>query len=68
MGQKCIVRSQSSLDLEHLLGFVPQVRTGVFRGGANSETDPANIVVDDVEAAVAAGLHAARSMRWHSMR
>ena len=45
-----------------------QVRTGVFRGGGNSETDPAQIVVDDVEAAVEAGLHKARSMRWHSMR
>lgn len=44
------------------------VRTGVFRGGKNSDTDPAQIVVDDVEAAVEAGLHRTRSLRWHSMR
>ncbi len=44
------------------------VRTGVFRGGANSTSDPAQIVVEDVEAAVDAGLHRARSQKWHSMR
>lgn len=44
------------------------VRTGVFRGGKNSDTDPAQIVVNDVEAAVEAGLHRTRSLRWHSMR
>lgn len=62
--------SQTSLvcHSSSVLNICPQVRTGVFRGGANSETDPAQIVVDDVEAAVTAGLHCARSMRWHSMR
>ena len=45
------------------------VRTGVFQGGgANSESDPAHMVVTDVLAAVQAGLHRARSSKWHSMR
>jgi phosphoglycolate phosphatase-like HAD superfamily hydrolase len=44
------------------------VRTGVFQGEGNSEVDPAHIVVTDVLAAVQAGLHRARSSRWHSMR
>ncbi len=39
------------------------VRTGVFRGGTNSDSDPAAIVVADVEEAVAAGLHRTRSHR-----
>lgn len=46
------------------------VRTGVFRGpsGGNSASDPAHIVVEDVEAAVVAGLHHTRNLKWHSMR
>jgi hypothetical protein len=45
------------------------VRTGVFRGpGDNCERDPAHLVVDDVDAAVDAALHRARSQKWHSMR
>lgn len=45
------------------------VRTGVFNGpGCNCQVDPAHIVVDDVEAAIEAASHHARSMRWHSMR
>jgi ribonucleotide monophosphatase NagD (HAD superfamily) len=46
------------------------VRTGVFAGppGANCHVDPAHIVVDDVEGAVDAALHRARSDKWHSMR
>ena len=44
------------------------VRTGVFRGGHNSPTDPARIVVDDVLGAVQAALHRARGARFHSMR
>lgn len=44
------------------------VRTGVFREGGNSCSDPAHVVVSDVLAAVQAGLHRARSSRWHSMR
>lgn len=45
------------------------VRTGVFQSdAANCSRDPAHLVVPDVEAAVAAGLHRTRSHRWHSMR
>jgi hypothetical protein len=44
------------------------VKTGVFSGGGNSPSDPAAIVVDDVDAAVTAAHHYVRSMRWHSMR
>jgi ribonucleotide monophosphatase NagD (HAD superfamily) len=45
------------------------VRTGVFAGpGANCNVDPAHIVMDDVDHAVDAALHRARSARWHSMR
>lgn len=45
------------------------VRTGVFQGpGPNCPQDPADIVVDDVEAAVEACLNASRSAKWHSMR
>ncbi len=45
------------------------VRTGVFSGErANDEEFPADVVVDDVDAAVQAALHRARNMRWHSMR
>ncbi|KFM26685.1 putative CDP-alcohol phosphatidyltransferase class-I family protein [Auxenochlorella protothecoides] len=44
------------------------VRTGVFRGPGNSERHPARLVVEDVEAAVRAALHRARSATWHSMR
>eukprot|EP00775_Hariotina_reticulata_P006312 gene6312-6547_t len=44
------------------------VCTGVYQGEGNSEADPAHIVVTDVLAAVQAGLHRARSSRWHSMR
>jgi ribonucleotide monophosphatase NagD (HAD superfamily) len=45
------------------------VRTGVFEGReANSATDPAHIVVDDVAAAVEAARHRERLARWHSMR
>ncbi len=45
------------------------VRTGVFSGErANDEEFPADVVVDDVDAAVQAALHRTRSMRWHSMR
>jgi HAD superfamily hydrolase (TIGR01456 family) len=44
------------------------VRTGVFQGMSNCEADPAQLVLPDVLAAVRAGLHRARSVRWHSMR
>lgn len=46
------------------------VRTGVFSApaGCNSDPDPAHIVVEDLEEAVDAALHRARSVRWHSMR
>ena len=45
------------------------VRTGVFSGEKpNDEEFPADVVVDDVDAAVQAALHRARNMRWHSMR
>ena len=45
------------------------VRTGVFSGEkANDDEFPADVVVDDVDAAVQAALHRARNMRWHSMR
>jgi ribonucleotide monophosphatase NagD (HAD superfamily) len=44
------------------------VRTGVFQGGANSRSDPAALVVDDVDAAVTAALHRSREAKWHSMR
>lgn len=44
------------------------VRTGVFNKGLNSTSDPAHLVVTDVCAAVQAGLHRARTSRWHSMR
>ena len=45
------------------------VRTGVFSGPeANDAEHPAKIVVDDVLDAVKAGLHRARSQRWHSLR
>ena len=45
------------------------VRTGVFSGPQENCPDfPARIVVDDVEAAVAAAMHHSRSMKWHSMR
>lgn len=45
------------------------VRTGVFTGEmANDEEYPADVVVEDVDAAVQAALHRTRSMRWHSMR
>ena len=45
------------------------VKTGVFRGpGDNSESDPADIVVDHVADAVEAALHRYRHTRWHSMR
>eukprot|EP00878_Enallax_costatus_P027545 GHUV01029672.1.p1 GENE.GHUV01029672.1~~GHUV01029672.1.p1 ORF type:complete len:256 (+),score=92.69 GHUV01029672.1:727-1494(+) len=44
------------------------VRTGVFTEGLNSKSDPAHVVVTDVLAAVQAGLHGARTSRWHSMR
>ena len=45
------------------------VRTGVFEGReANSATDPAHVVVDDVAAAVAAAQHRTRLARWHAMR
>ena len=45
------------------------VRTGVFSGESmNDEEYPADVVVEDVDAAVQAALHRARSMRWHSMR
>ena len=43
------------------------VRTGIFQGG-NSSRHPADIVVDDVQQAVEAGLHRSRSEKWHSMR
>ena len=42
--------------------------TGVWDGPGNSADSPADIVVDDVEAAVAAALHQERSDKWHSMR
>lgn len=41
-------------------------QTGVAR--ANCSRDPAQVVVDDVEAAVDAALHRARHAKWHSMR
>ena len=45
------------------------VRTGIFPGDkANDEEFPADVVVQDVDAAVQAALHRTRSMRWHSMR
>lgn len=44
------------------------VRTGVFEGEGNSNTDPAHVVVDDVAAAVDAAMHRARQTKWHSMR
>jgi len=45
------------------------VKTGVFSGDkANDEEFPADVVVEDVDAAVQAALHRMRSMRWHSMR
>ena len=45
------------------------VKTGVFRGpGANSDSDPADIVVDHVADAVQAALHRNRYTRWHSLR
>lgn len=44
------------------------VRTGVFQGGSNSMVHPADLVVEDVEAAVEAALHRARSTKWHSLR
>ena len=50
--------------------YVPiLVRTGVFRGLLeNSAEFPADLVVSDVDAAVAAALHRERGRRWHSMR
>lgn len=45
------------------------VRTGVFSGDqANDAEHPADLVVDDVDAAVQAALHRTRSALWHSMR
>ncbi|KAK9829998.1 hypothetical protein WJX72_009132 [[Myrmecia] bisecta] len=45
------------------------VRTGVFQGPeANDPEDPADIVVDDVAAAVDAALHRSRNSKWHSLR
>ena len=45
------------------------VRTGVFQSSErNCPVDPADIVVDDVAAAIKAASHHARNMRWHSMR
>jgi len=46
------------------------VRTGVFQGGpgGNSTQHPADLVVEDVEQAVLAGLHRGRSTKWHSLR
>jgi ribonucleotide monophosphatase NagD (HAD superfamily) len=45
------------------------VRTGVFQSRKmNDEEFPADVVVDDVDAAVQSALHRTRSMRWHSMR
>jgi len=45
------------------------VRTGVFQDTApNCRIDPAQIVVDHVGDAVAAGAHHMRSLTWHSMR
>ena len=41
-------------------------KTGVAR--QNSAAIPAQVVVDDVEAAVEAALHRARHAKWHSMR
>lgn len=41
-------------------------KTGVAR--ADSATHPAQVVVDDVEAAVEAALHRTRHSKWHSMR
>ncbi len=50
--------------------YVPiLVRTGVFRGPQeNSAEFPADLVVPDVDAAVAAALHRERGRHWHSMR
>ncbi|KAL4440223.1 hypothetical protein ABPG75_003224 [Micractinium tetrahymenae] len=42
------------------------IKTGVAR--ANCSRDPAQLVVDNVEAAVDAALHRTRHARWHSMR
>lgn len=42
------------------------VRTGVYRDG--DDTRGADVVVDDVDQAVDAALHRARSVRWHAMR
>lgn len=53
------------------------VRTGVFGNNGdddgrpppdNDATDPADVVVADVRAAVEAALHRARSVKWHSLR
>jgi HAD superfamily hydrolase (TIGR01450 family) len=55
------------------------VRTGVFGSGGgggddgrpfpdNDVTDPADVVVADVRAAVEAALHRARAVKWHSLR
>lgn len=47
------------------------VHTGVFQpteGVNNCQRDPAQIVVSDVDAAVAAALHRQRSMGWHALR
>lgn len=47
------------------------VHTGVFQpseGVVNCQRDAARIVVKDVDAAVTAALHRARSMEWHSLR
>ncbi|KAF8072704.1 Retrovirus-related Pol polyprotein from transposon TNT 1-94 [Scenedesmus sp. PABB004] len=44
------------------------VRTGVHEGPGNCDHNPAHVLVQDVLAAVEAGLHRARSMRWHSLR
>lgn len=41
-------------------------KTGVAR--ENSRVHPAQVVVDDVDAAVQAAVHRSRSLRWHSMR
>ena len=45
------------------------VRTGVFNSpDSNDAEHPAAVVVEDVHEAVKAGLHRARSHKWHSMR
>lgn len=45
------------------------VKTGVFQGpGPNCPVDGAVLVVEDVSAAVEAGLHHSRALRWHAMR